>query len=359
MFLGESLRMAASSLWQHKLRSTLTVLGVIIGITSVLAVVTIGKSFEQSIVSGFNTVDDRTIFVTCNLESNEVGGGPPDCRGLGRIFSERDRQVILALPSVAAVNPEGRLPIDHLTYGNRSVPFRSIAAAESDAKAISSLAGGFLQGRVFGPDAAEVVVSNDVAILLGEGDPHVAGTNLTIHFLDQTNETVTITGVLKKETNEFVQFTSGTIYAPVQRYYRFPAQESPVTGEPVQVYDGFSVVADDPRNLDSVKLAVTEYLESGSSDASHLLVQGTVFYIASGSNIVDAIGTVFDQITLFISAIAVVSLVVGAIGIANIMLVSVTERTREIGTRMAVGAHGRDILTQFLIEAMTLSVVGG
>lgn len=357
MFLGEALRMAAGNLWGHKLRSTLTVLGVIIGIMAVLAVVTIGKSFEQSIVSGFNTVDDRTLFVTCNLESNGVGG-PPDCQGLGRIFSERDRQVILDLPGVAAVNPEGRLPIDHLEYRNQSVPFRSIAAAESDAAAISSLAGGFHQGRVFGPDAAEVVVSHDVALLLGNGTPEIAGTDLTIHFLDGKNETVTITGVLKKETNEFVQFTSGTIYAPVQRYYRFPAQESPVTGELVQVYDGFSVVADDPRNLDTVKLAVTEYLESDESDASHFLVAGTAIYLATGSNIVDAIGTVFNQVTLFISAIAVVSLVVGAIGIANIMLVSVTERTREIGVMKAIGARDSEILVLFLLEAVLVGLVG-
>jgi putative ABC transport system permease protein len=358
VFVGESLRMAAANLWSHKMRSTLTVLGVIIGIMSVLAVVTIGKSFEQSIVSGFNTVDDRTIFVTCNLESNEVGGGPPDCRGLGRVFSERDRQVILGLPHVLAVNPEGRLPIDHLTYDNRSVPFRSIAAAESDAEAISSLAGGFLQGRVFAPDAAEVVVSHDVALLLGNGVPEIVGTNLTIHFLDETNETVTVVGVLNKETNSFVQFTSGTIYAPVQRYYRFPAQASPVTGEPTQVYDGFSVVADDPRNLDLAKAAVTEYLASSASDANHLLVNGTVLYIATGSNIVDAIGTVFDQVTLFISAIAVVSLVVGAIGIANIMLVSVTERTREIGVMKAIGAKDSEVLLLFLLEAVLVGLVG-
>jgi putative ABC transport system permease protein len=358
VFIGESLRMAAGSLWGHKMRSTLTVLGVIIGIMSVLAVVTIGKSFEQSIVSGFNTVDDRTIFVTCNLEANEVGGGPPDCQGLGRIFSERDRQEILDLPGVLAVNPEGRLPIDHLTFENRSVPFRSIAAAESDAKAISSLVGGFEDGRVFEPDAPEVVVSYDVATLLGQGDPDIVGESLTIHFLDETNETVTVVGVLKKETNEFVQFTALTIYAPVQRYYRFPAQVSPVTGEAIQVYDGFSVVADDPRNLDVAKLAVTEYLESERSDAQHLLVNGTVLYIATGSNIVEAIGTVFDQITLFISAIAVVSLVVGAIGIANIMLVSVTERTREIGVMKAIGAKDSEILMLFLVEAILVGLVG-
>lgn len=358
MFIGEALRMAARSLSSHKLRSALTVLGVIIGITAVLAVVTIGTSFEESIVSGFNTVDDRTIFVTCNLESNEIGGGPPDCGGLGRVFTERDRQVLLDLPGVAAVNPQGRLPIDHLTIGNRSIPFQSLAMSESDSEAISSLAGGFYAGRVFGPRAAEVVVSHDTALILGEGSPDVVGRNLTIHFVDNATEEVTVVGVLQKEENAFVQFTTRTIFAPVQRYYRFPPQESPVTGQMTAVYDGFSVVADDPRNLDTAKAGVTAYLESPDSDAYHLLVTGTTLYVATGSTIVDAIGTLFDQITLFISAIAVVSLVVGAIGIANIMLVSVTERTREIGVMKAIGARDSEILTLFLLEAVLIGLVG-
>ena len=358
MFLGEALRMAGGNLWSHRLRSALTVLGVIIGIMSVLAVVTIGTSFEASIVSGFNTVDDRTIFVTCNLEANEIGGGPPDCQGLGRIFSERDRQVILALPSVAAVNPQGRLPIDHLTFNNQTVPFGSIATSQADSTAISSLAGGFHAGRVFGRDAAEVVVSYDVATLLGGGEPDITNRTLTIHFLDRTQENVTIVGVLAKETNEFVQFTTGTIFAPVERYYRFPPQASPVTGEMTQVYDGFSVVAEDARTLDEAKIAVEAYLDSPESDAYNLLVDGTVMYVATGSNIVDAIGVLFDQVTLFISAIAVVSLIVGAIGIANIMLVSVTERTREIGVMKAIGAKDREVLLLFLLEAVLIGLVG-
>lgn len=359
MFLGEAMRMAGANLWSHRLRSSLTVLGVVIGITSVLGVVTIGTSFEASIVSGFNTVDDRTIFVTCNLESNEVGGGPPDCQGLGRVFSERDRRVILDMPNVAAVNPQGRLPIDHLTYANQTVPFGSIATSQADSAAISTLAGGFHAGRVFRRDAAEVVVSYDVASLLGQGNPDaVNNSTLTIHFLDNTQENVTIVGVLKKETNEFVQFTAGTIFAPVERYYRFPPQASPVTGELTQVYDGFSVIAEDPRTLDEAKAAVEAYLSSPESDTYHLLAEGTVLYVATGSNIVDAIGVIFDQVTLFISAIAVVSLIVGAIGIANIMLVSVTERTREIGVMKAIGAKDREVLLMFLLEATLIGLVG-
>ena len=358
MFAAESLRMAASSLWGHKLRSVLTILGVIIGVMSVLAVVTIGQSFEHSIVSGFNTVDDRTIFVTCDLSNPGVTGGPPDCHGLGRIFSERDRQVILGLPGVEAANPQGKLPIDHLTFDNRSVPFTSIAASESDATAISSLAGGFYSGRVFGPDAPEVVVSWDVANLLGGGTPVAPGAPLTIHFLDGTQDTVTIVGVLKKETNQFVQFTAGTIYAPVDRYYRFPPQASPVTGQDTQMYDGFSVVADTPAHLELAKKGVTDYLTGPESDADNLLVNGTTVYVATGSTIVDAVSGIFTNITLLISAIAVVSLVVSAIGIANIMLVAVAERTREIGILKAIGAKDGEVLLMFLLEATLVGLVG-
>lgn len=357
MFLGEAFRMAAANLWTHKLRSTLTVLGVIIGILSVLAVVTIGTSFEHSIVSGFNTVDDRTLFVSCAYEDNP---GPPGCGGLGRIFTERDRQAILALPGVAAVNREGQLPILGLVYENRSIPFQTLSTTEADATAVSSLTGGFESGRVYGSDAAEVVVSYDVATdLLGfNGTPVAPGVQVTLLFVDGTNETVTVVGVLKKETNAFIQFTAGTIYAPINRFYRLPDIESPVTREPTPVYEGFSVIAASPQDMPRIKESVAEYLESADADASHLLVQGTEFYIASGSNIVEQIGGILDNITLLISAIAVVSLVVGAIGIANIMLVSVTERTREIGVMKAIGAKDSEVLTLFLLEAVLIGVVG-
>ena len=84
MFLGESLRMAARSLWAHRMRSVLTILGVILGIGAVLAVVTIGQSFERSIVSGFNTVDDRTIFVTCDMAQQSSVGRCRNSRPLSR-----------------------------------------------------------------------------------------------------------------------------------------------------------------------------------------------------------------------------------------------------------------------------------
>ena len=155
-----------------------------------------------------------------------------------------------------------------------------------------------------------------------------------------------------------MQFTQSTIFAPVGRYYRFPPQPSPVTGQPTQMYDGFSVVAATPADLAKARTEVATYLQSPDSDTYNLLANGTEVYVATGSTIVDAIGGVFDDITLLISAIAVVSLVVSAIGIANIMLVAVAERTREIGVLKALGAKDREVLLLFLLEAALVGLVG-
>lgn len=360
MFIGESLRMAGGSLWSHKLRSVLTVLGVVIGITAVLAVVTVGSSLEKSIVAGFDTVDDRTLFVTCNLDTNDVGGGPPDCQGLGRIFSDRDAKHIRTFPSVSSVIVQAQLPIAGLLVDGQYVSFPALSTAPPNSEVVSRLAGGYYQGDVFEAGEAEIVVSYDVAERLGNGTPVPIGKEIGIVFLggDNATETVRIVGILAQEDNPFVQFATNTIYGPIDRYYTFPRQESPVTGEPVLVFEGLAVISKDPQSLDDAKAAVTQYLTSQESDASHFLVDGTTMYIASASDITAAIGTVLDQVTLFISAIAVVSLVVGAIGIANIMLVSVTERTREIGVMKAIGARDSEVLVLFLVEATLIGLVG-
>jgi putative ABC transport system permease protein len=362
MFVGESLRMAGASLWSHKLRSVLTVLGVVIGITSVLAVVTVGQSLEKSIVAGFNTVDDRTLFVTCNLDTSGVGEGPPDCQGLGRIFSNRDAAYVRSLPSVSSVIAQAQLPIEGLRIDGRFVSFPALSTAPPNSDVVSRLAGGYHSGDVFRAGEPEVVLSYDVAERLGggvgTGELLPLGKTFEVIGYNNLTDNVTVVGILSKEDNPFVQFTTNTIFAPIDRYYTIPLQESPVTGDNVLLFEGLAVVSRTPQELDEAKAATRAYFESPESDAYHFRVSGTEVYVASASDITEAIGTVLDQVTLFISAIAIVSLVVGAIGIANIMLVSVTERTREIGVMKAIGARDGEVLVLFLLEATLIGLVG-
>lgn len=357
MILSEALRMAAANLWSHKMRSALTILGVIIGIGSVLAVVTLGSSFEEGVVSGFDAVDDRTIFVSVD-QDGDVTGGPAQDGGLGRIFSERDVARLEGLPGVEAVIVQALQPIAGLRLDGRFVSFGVLNTADPGSDLLSDLAGGYEAGTVFAAGQPEVVFSFDVAQRLGGGEPLPIGTSIGLLFLDGRIDNVTLVGILAQEDNPFVQFTAGQVFAPIDRYYSFPKQTSPVTGDPVRVFDGMAILGDSPRDLEELADAVEGYLTTSDSDAAGFQVEGTVILVATASDITQQIGQIFDQITLFISAIGGVSLLVGAIGIANIMLVSVTERTREIGVMKAIGAQDREILSLFLLEAFLIGLAG-
>jgi len=357
MLLPEAVRMALANLWAHRLRSLLTILGVIIGVASVLAIATIGRSFEEGVVSGFDAVDDRTIFVSVD-DDGDVSQGPPDAAGLGRIFSDRDVQEILGLEGVETVIVQAMQPIAGFRLEGEFVSFAQLNTAEPGSDLVSDLAGGYHDGRVFNEGQREVVLAYDVAQRFGNGTPLPVGTSLDVLFLDGGEEQVTVVGILAEEENPFVQFTAGQVFAPIDRYYSFPRQESPVTGQPVRVYDGLAVIADGPAGLEATAERVESYLASPGSDAAAFLVPDTVVLVATAGDITAQIGRVFDQISVFVGAIGGVSLLVGAIGIANIMLVSVTERTREIGVMKAVGARDRDVLFLFLLESIVIGVLG-
>lgn len=351
--------MAASNLWGHKTRSLLTILGVVIGVSSVLAVVTLGDSFENSIVSQFDEVDNRAVFVTATLKEN-AGGGPPNAGAFGNIFTSRDRDALRTLPNVATVTAEGELPTSALVVDGKTLAFRSVTATDSQNGDLVEQPGATLYaaGGVFRDGEREVVLGATIAGILGNltGSPIAPGKEMTLQLADGTNMDVTVAGILAETSALFGQ-SNAKVYVPLDPFYNVRI-ESPKTGQLVQVFAGFTVLSDSPRNVDEVRDAVRAYITGPDSDAQALLASEAVIQVATQSDIVGAIGVVFDQVTLFIGAIAVVSLIVGAIGIANIMFVSVTERTKEIGVLKAIGARNREILVMFLLEAALIGVVG-
>jgi putative ABC transport system permease protein len=347
----EALRMALRALWNHKLRSAMTILGVVIGVGSVIAVVTLGAAFEASITSQFEGIDSRAVLVTAGAAEG-VATGPPDAGPFGLIFTEVDRQALRGLAHVEDVAAEGIIPITGLTFDDRSIPFQRLQAVGGSA--VGSAAG-YESGRIFRDGEQEIVLGHTIATLLGDGTPIPAGSTITIEFADRTEE-ATVAGVLRFQESLFGS-NNREVFVPLDPYYD-QRRTSPSTGEQTFVYTGLTVFADDIRNVDAVRDAVRQYMDT-RSDATRLLTPDTVILVVTAGDIVAQIGEAFDQVTLFIAAIAATSLLVGGIMIGTIMLISVTERTREIGVMKAIGARDRDVLWVFLLEAVLIGLLGG
>lgn len=352
MILGEALRMAMANLWSHRMRSALTILGVIIGIGSVLAVVTLGSSFEESIVSQFDSVDQKSIFVTSTL--TPVNAGPPDCQTYCNIFTDVDRLALVGLPGVDRVLVSGEVVSSSLSWNGQELTFERLTATTSDADEVR-IEDDYVSGGSFAMGANELVLGSQVAEFLGRGQNVTAGDAVQVRFQDGRVVNATIAGVLREDTNLFGD-RNGRVFVPVDPFYT-AVRTSPSTGASVRVYNGFTVVAQDPRDVNDVRDAVDDYVQD-RSDASRSKVEDQTLLVATSGDIQAGISSLFDQVTLFIGAIGGVSLVVGAIGIANIMLVSVTERTREIGVMKAIGAKDKEILILFLLEAFLIGLAG-
>ena len=352
MFLGEGLRMALGNLWSHRLRSMLTILGVIIGVGSVLAVVTLGSSFEESVVSQFDSVDQRSIFVTSSL--TPVNAGPPDCQTYCNIFTDLDRAGLAQLEGVDRVLVQGDVVSSSLTWNGQELTFERLTALTPDADEVR-VPEEYLSGGAFAMGANELVLGSQVAEFLGRGANVTAGDAITVRFPDGRSLEATVAGVLREDETLFGD-RNGRVFVPVDPFYT-TTRISPSSGEAVRVYSGFTVVAADPREVDEVRDRVDGYVQE-RSDANLYKVEEQSLLVATSQDIQAGISSLFDQLTLFIGAIGGVSLLVGGIGIANIMLVSVTERTREIGVMKAIGAKDAQVLTLFLLEAIVIGLLG-
>ncbi|MFA5944034.1 MAG: ABC transporter permease [Candidatus Thermoplasmatota archaeon] len=344
--------MATANLWNHRMRSGLTILGVIIGIGSVLAVVTLGSSFEESIVGQFDSVDQKSIFVTSSL--TPVNAGPPNCQTYCNIFTDIDRDALADLPGVERVLVSGDVVSSSLTWKGQELTFERLTATTPDADELR-MADEYASGGAFTLGEPELVLGSQVAEFLGRGANVTAGDAVTVRFQDGQTLNATVAGVLKEDTTLFGD-RNGRVFVPVDPFYK-TLRVSPSSNAEVRVYNGFTVVASDVRDVDGVRDLVDAYVQD-DSDASLSKVEDQTLLVATSGDIQAGISSLFDQVTLFIGAIGGVSLVVGAIGIANIMLVSVTERTREIGVMKAIGAKDREILTLFLLEALLIGLAG-
>ena len=345
---GQTLRIAGRSIRAHRLRSGLTVLGVVIGIASVIVFATFGASVQAEVVGGIGETNANNMFITATEADDE---GPGGLGAGGRpLFTDNDVGGLQEVDGVQAVIPQGLAPVS--VVGNRTItPDQAVATVPATFEGDYILA-----GRSFEDGTREVVINQAAADLFDGND--TVGSEIAITRTNGTRTNVTVVGVTSGTRGVFsTDFGDATpqFYLPVDPFYTSTVRVESI-GAAVTAYPLVTVVAD-PGRVNDVKANVQTYM-SEDSDAAELLSEGLEINVQTTGDIADEIEEVIGQITRFVTGIAIISLVVGAIGIANITLVSVTERTKEIGIMKAVGARNRDVLQLFLTEAALLGALG-
>ncbi len=343
MHISNLLKVAIYALKRNKLRALLTMLGIIIGVASVIAMLAIGQGSKKSIQDQISTMGTNLVFVMAG--SQQRGGIQMGNSGAVNI-TVKDMDAIRAdCPSISDLSPEVRAN-GQAVYSNKNWP-TSLFGSNTEYLNIKKIEVG--SGRCF--TEKEVKSAAKVCLIGATVIEHLFGKDanpigLTVRYKKIPFK---IIGVLKpKGTNTFGQDQDDLLLAPYTTVQKR-----------VMAITYFQSIQSSAINETKTKDAAAEMEQALRK--SHKIKEGAEndFTIRSQDELVSTFSSISNVLTILLGAIASISLLVGGIGIMNIMYVSVTERTREIGLRMAVGGRGKDILMQFLIESILLSVLGG
>jgi macrolide transport system ATP-binding/permease protein len=329
----EAFRMAVLAMNAHRLRTFLTMLGIIIGIASVVSVVALGEGSRQQVLKNISAIGTNTIDIY-------PGSGFGDQRSARiRTLVPRDAEALAEQEYVDSVTPTVNTSVT-LRYGNVAVNGTVQGVGEQYFRVRGMT---MASGRTFDADsvarvAQEVVIDDNTRRQLFPRNPNPVGQVVLLGAVPAT-----VVGVAKKSDSAFGNTEALNVWVP------YTTAMGRLTGQ----YYLRSITV---RVSDSVS---TEAAEQGINRLLRQRHGVQDFYVQNTDTIRQTIESTTQTMTLLISAIALISLIVGGIGVMNIMLVSVTERTREIGVRMAVGARQGDIRQQFLIEAVLVCLLGG
>jgi putative ABC transport system permease protein len=329
----------------NKIRSGLTVLGIVIGIGSVIAMVAIGQGAQGSIESSIASIGSNLIIVTPGAQRGpgfQVNTG----RGSARTLTQEDAEAITStITSAQAVAPEvsGRYQIT--TKGkNTNTSVVGTTAPYPEVRNIAIDEGSFLTAQHVGSLAKVAVLGPTTRDdLFGADAGSVVGQTIRIKGVG-----FKIIGVTARKGGTGFGSQDDMIFIPISSAQKFLAGGTYVTT--------VSIKASDAESMSAIQEEVTTLLS-----ARHKITDPTLldFSVLNQADLVSSASSITGTLTLLLSAIAGISLVVGGIGIMNMMLTTVTERTKEIGLRKAIGAKSKDISRQFLAEAIALTFIGG
>ena len=342
-----SVRIALRALQINRLRSSLTMLGIIIGVAAVISMVAVGSGATARIQEQIASIGSNVIIVLSgSITSNGIRLGS----GAAQTLSSDDAKAIATeCPAVAAVAPAVR-GSGQVVFGNNNW-FTSFQGTTPD----------YLTIRDYTMQSGSAFTTQDVdgatkVALLGRtvADNLFGGTDATGQVIRIKNVPFTVAGVLSaKGQSPTGQDQDDIILLPISTARKKVIGASQANANAVGT---IMVQARGPQSMQEAELEVRELLRQRHHLQSQ---QDDDFTVRNLEEVFAAQETSAQVMSILLGAIASVSLLVGGIGIMNIMLVSVTERTREIGLRLAIGAKTKDILTQFLVEAVTLALLGG
>jgi putative ABC transport system permease protein len=333
-------RSALTALRSNIMRTALTMLGIIIGISSVILITTLAQGATSSITSQISSLGTNLIFIVPGTQSR----GPVQGTGNIKTLTYTDAQAIAKLPHVTETSAVVTTRAQVIANGqNTNISISGVQEAYQALQSITMEHGSFIeQSDEDSLSRVAVLGPQVVTDLFGEGaDPTGQSIQIGSKFFR-------VVGVTQAKGGSGFSNPDDTVYVPVTTAMTILLGQNYVSV--------IEANTDDPNQVTTVNDAIKELLIN-----RHNIAEGQLpdFTTQSSQSALDTVNTITGLLTAMLAGIAGISLVVGGIGIMNIMLVTVTERTKEIGLLKAIGAKRKDILTQFLIEAVVLTLSGG
>ena len=353
MKISDTLEETFSALLSNKVRTGLTILGIIIGISSVIVMVSVGQGASKSITSRIESTGSNLLMITPGATKN-LGYGARSAGGTAKTLTVEDSEAITSeISAVSALTNEvsGRYQVVY-KGSNTNTSIMGTDANYATVRNVSVMQGSFIENTyveasskvaVLGPSVVEDLFAENDETIDQIDLSAVIGKTIKINKIE-----FKIIGITESKGSSGFSNQDDTIYIPYTTAQRYLSGNKYLTEIDVQVSDS-DLMTDTQTEITNLLLSLHNISDATSAD----------FSITNQSDLLETITSTSQTLTILLGAIAGISLLVGGIGIMNMMLTTVTERTKEIGLRKAIGAKADDISFQFLTEAVVLTFTGG
>lgn len=349
MNIFDAIKFAFRSIISTPLRSGLTALGVIVGVTSVIVLVSLGQGIKEQVEEEITALGTNLLFITASSDDSSTGVQGGRNSGLSLTLSDSETLLKRNIQGVQNIAPQIDFPAQ-LIAGNNNIQATVYGTTPEyiDVTSTETSSGEFITQKDVDTKALRMVIGSEISKKLFP-DGNATGQIVRLSLFNKFDFRFLVTGVMKPKGGEGDDDFS--VFIPVSTMQNRIAFLKNPTGD-VNV---FRILV---RSEDGIEKSIVSNLLTENLKEIHGVMEPD-FEITSMDQLLEAANQVTGALTLFLGSIAGISLLVGAIGVGNIMLVSVTERTREIGTLRSIGATKFDIRLQFITEALTICLLGG